>query len=814
MNAGSVAPPGEERASSIDIPFGAFFFSLSALFSYGIFAGLAVVHMDYWPRRYVIIHVVLLGIAYLAVAIFAVVPSLRSYVGAIGVGVAIASFFALNLNGGLDPIGILIELLGVGMGSVRNGESASMALFIGGFILSNILLARASALRARSSTPRRSLLIVAAAFYCIGTGPITDAINRYESAKVRKAREQAQGVPSRIYGVQACLVRYAHTNSQGSYPGSLRDANSLVPGCLDPALAAGGTIDGFRYRYAPSDGSTGNQHFDVVADSIYSVGRMHITFFSDETFILRETEDSNVSPPKGRGYVPSSRFNLFVGGIGNYTVLERGRNAWEKSHSNAVSATLNSSELHYPETLVDSQPPGYFPQSSAPHDANSFSDRAYIYRYEKVAGPPENFRLSMRPTRYGVSGVFSFYVDNAGIVHSTPEDRPATPQDPQAEACAYGAPSSGCAAVASTGSVDPSKLFPGSTLDPRLVASHPGGLAKDSAPTLFWQVNNKMPQFLGVSEDSQLLYATSALTGLSALRTSDALPVWRYPGGVNGAVGPDALYALSSSNGEDLLVRIDPVGEILWRFSVSGAKSLVRAHDGTLFVPGSYLWAINEKGEQLWRMHLADYGADLPALSADEKTLYLVSTTRLYAIDTGRGALRWSVSNPCYSLFRECTPRVLSDGRVAIESVSDRSGKAGSSGVEYQVRVVDADGKEVWSRDAKSTIEYVVPPGTSLLVVRYYNGLEILDASGMRRRTEPGNWFNLSVAQQPGVFFACSSEGLTGFESDGRRVLNIPGERLGGMLCGPAHAGPGKLLFVESMDMPHEQYSLWSLLFP
>jgi hypothetical protein len=79
---------------------------------------------------------------------------------------------------------------------------------------------------------------------------------------------------------------------------------------------------------------------------------------------------------------------------------------------------------------------------------------------------------------------------------------------------------------------------------------------------------------------------------------------------------------------------------------------------------------------------------------------------------------------------------------------------------------------------------------------------------------EPGNWFNLSVAQQPGVFFACSSEGLTGLESDGRRVLNIPGERLGGMLCGPAHAGPGKLLFVESMDMPHEQYSLWFLLLP
>ncbi len=816
MNAGSVDPVGERRRASMDMPARAFFFSLSALFCYGVFAGLAVVQMDFWPRRYVIIHVVLLGIAYLAVMIFAVVPSLRSYVGPIGVGVAIASFFALNLDGGLDPIGILIELLGVGIGSIRNGESASMALFIGGFILSNILLARASALRATSSTPRGSFLIVAAASYCISTGPLTDTIKRYESAKVRKAREQAQGVPSRIYGVQACVVRYAHADSRGSYPGSLRDVNSLVPGCLDPGLAAGGTIDGFRYRYTPSDGPTGNQHFDVVADSIHPVGRTHITFFSDETFILRETDDSNVSPPKGRGYVPSSQFNLFVGGIGNYTLLERGRNAWEKSHSNAVPATLNSSELHYPKTLVDSQPPGYFPQSSLPHDANSFSDRAYIYRYEKIAGPPENFRLSMRPTRYGVTGILSFYVDNTGIVHSTPEDRPATPQDPQSDSCAYGAPFSDCAAVASTGSVDQSRLFPGSRLDRRLVVSHPGGLAKDSAPALFWQVNDRMPQFLGVSVDSQLLYATSVLTGLSALRTSDASPVWTYPGGVNGAVGPDALYALNTRNGEDLLARINPVGAILWRFSVPGAKCVIRAHDGTLFVPGGggYLWAINENGEQLWRMQLADYGAGLPKLSADEKTLYVVSTTHLYAIATSRGVLRWSVSNPCYSLLEECTPQGLSDGKVAIESVADRRGKAGSSGLEYQVRVVDADGKEVWSRDAKSTIEYVVPPGTSLLVVRYDNGLEILDASGVRRTTEPGNWFNLSVAQQPGVFFACSSEGLTGFESDGRRVLNISGERLGGILCGSAHAGPGNLLFVESTDMSHAQYSLWSLLFP
>jgi len=797
----------------MDMPARAFFFSLSALFCYGVFARLAVAHMDYWPRRYIIIHVMLLGVAYVAVMIFAIVPRLRIWAGAIGAGAAIASFFALNLDGGLSPAGILVGLL-FAIGSIKNGESASVALFLGDFILSNILLASASTLRAKLSAPKESFLIVAVAFYCIGTGPITNTINRYESAKNRKARDQAQVVPSRIYGIQACVARYAHANSRGSYPPSLRDVNSFVPGCLDPALAAGSTIDGFRYRYTPTDGPAGIQHFKVVADSVYSAGMMHMAFFTDETFILRETDDSNFPPSKGRGYVPSSQFNLFLDTIRNYTSLQRRRSSWEKNHSDAVPMTLNSSELHYPETLVDSQAPGYFPQSSVPHDANSFSDGAYIYRYEKIAGPPENFRLSMRPTRYGVSGILSFYVDNAGIVHSTPEDRPATPQDPQSDSCAYGAPFSDCAAVASTGSVDLSKLFPGSRLDRRLVVSHPGGLAKDSAPTLFWQVNDRMPQFLGVSEDSQLLYATSVLTGLSALRTSDALPVWTYPGGVNGAVGPDALYALNTRNGEDLLVRINPVGAILWRFSVPGAKSVVRAHDGTLFVPGGYLWAINENGEQLWRMQLADYGAGLPKLSADEKTLYVVSTTHLYAIDTARGVLSWSVSNPCYLLLQECTPQALSGGKVAIESVADRGGKAGSSGLEYQVRVVDAGGKEVWSRDAKSTIEYVVPPGTSLLVVRGYNGLEILDASGVRRRTEPGNWFNLSVAQQPGVFFACSSEGLTGFESDGRQVLNISGERLGGILCGSAHAGPGNLLFVESTDMSHAQYSLWSLLFP
>ena len=366
-----------------------------------------------------------------------------------------------------------------------------------------------------------------------------------------------------------------------------------------------------------------------------------------------------------------------------------------------------------------------------------------------------------------------------------------------------------------TNAVDLAKLFPPDRSGSANGAVHPGGLAKGDLPKLFWRTHERSPRFLGVSDDSQLLYAADVVTGISALRTADATPVWTLPSGINGVVGPNEFYALSDRNGTTILQRTNSAGEIAWRFTATGAKSVVRAPNGTLYVSGGYLWAINENGGLVWRMELQDSYPGMPELSADGKTLYLVSTTHVFAVDTEKVRLRWRVDNPCRSLFPECRPRPLADGKVAIESVEPDKTEPQTlrTGLQYQLRVLDAQGKTLWARDDRSTTEYVVPPATSLLVLRTNFGLEFVDASGKAGRKEPGRWGSLGVTRQPGVFFACSLDGLTGFASDGRQELNIGNDKLEGTMCSGVSDGRGDLLFLESRDI-YDRYSLWSVRFP
>lgn len=598
-----------------EMPTSTFFLSLFAVFFYSAATGISATHMDYWPKRYMLMHTVLVGGAYLAVMVFASVPRLRLYAGPVGIGVAIASFSALGLRGTLDPFLALVNL-GFALGALINGEPAAM--FLCGFVLSNILLAGAAARHVKWSRPETIFILLGAAICAAGTGPLTNGIESHEEALANTVREQAGLVPARMYTVQKCLLQYARANSRGSYPGSLRELNTDIPGCMNPAVASGETVDGFRYKFDSSEDHAGIHRFHLLADSIHSTGKSHVALFSDESFVLRKTDDVNYAPEKSRAYVPTTKFTLFLGSIQNHTHLERERLYWEKNHAALPPETLGSSDLHYPETLVDSQAPGYFPTSEKQHDDNSFADDSYVYSYEKTAGPPENFRLEMRPARYGVTGLLSFFVDNTGIVRATPEDRPATPQDPPAYVCAYDVYSPDCAVPVMTGPVDLDNLFPKGRQQPPEEAFHPGGLAKDATPKLFWRINDGMPKFLGISEDARLLYVTNVLTGISALRTSDGSVAWTLPGGANGVAGGDGLYTLSS---DGLLMRIDSTGRIVWRFSAVGAKELVRARNGTLFVPGGYLWAVNENGGQVWRMQPAEFGAGFPALSPDEKTL-------------------------------------------------------------------------------------------------------------------------------------------------------------------------------------------------
>jgi hypothetical protein len=53
----------------------------------------------------------------------------------------------------------------------------------------------------------------------------------------------------------------------------------------------------------------------------------------------------------------------------------------------------------------------------------------YQLAYDRES--PTGFHISARPTRYGVSGLRSYYADQTGSIHATPLDRAATSNDPQ-----------------------------------------------------------------------------------------------------------------------------------------------------------------------------------------------------------------------------------------------------------------------------------------------------------------------------------------------------------------------------------------------
>jgi len=136
------------------------------------------------------------------------------------------------------------------------------------------------------------------------------------------------------------------------------------------------------------------------------------------------------------------------------------------------------------------------------------------------------------------------------------------------------------------------------------------------------------------------------------------------------------------------------------------------------------------------------------------------------------------------------------------------------TGPQYKLRLLDSQGKTLWTRDDKSRMDYVVPPATSVLVVRPNFGLEFVAARGNTQWKKSGRWEWLSVTRRPGMFLAGTRDGgVTGFATDGRQELNVSNDKLEGTWCVGVPNGQGDLLFLESRDM-YDRYSLWSVRFP
>src|SRR5262249_2121899 len=137
--------------------------------------------------------------------------------------------------------------------------------------------------------------------------------------------------------------------------------------------------------------------------------------------------------------------------------------AYQRSHPHKADSqrpTFSSGDLRYPDSLADFLADGYHREFSQVPGSTSYSDGRYVFSYQRVVDPAENFVLSSRPLKYGVTGLRSYVVDNAGVPRATDEDRAATMQDELAWKCELDLYSSECSAPVATGPVDLGKLFP------------------------------------------------------------------------------------------------------------------------------------------------------------------------------------------------------------------------------------------------------------------------------------------------------------------------------------------------------------------
>jgi len=468
MNVGDNAREAENRADPA-ANIGVFLFSVAALFFYAALVGLAAAHLGYWQTRYMLIHALFLGMAYAAAILCGMMPRWRDIGGAIGTGVGIASSFSLILGTSINPLEIVAGLF-LTILSLLTGNFVAV-LVLGGFVASNILLVWSCARHTTWHKRETTFALIGTLIFAVGTGPLTGGIQKHEAAQVRVARDEGQRVPALIYGLQACLVRYAQASSPGAYPARLGEINAIVPACVSEQLADGKTIDGFRYSYTSSTDAKGRPHFTLSADGVRSVGILHIAFASDDTFVLRHTDEAKKPAAEGRSFVFPTNFGLFLGSIRNYAVLKEKRETGKKRQANFAPMPIDSMEFNYPATLAISLPAGYFPRSTELRDEDSFADATYQYRN---------------------------------------------------------------------------------------------------------------PRVLGMADDTHLVYAVDEVTGISALRTADASPVWTLAGGINGVAGRNEFYALSESDGTTILQRINASGEVAWRFSATGANSVVRAANDQL----------------------------------------------------------------------------------------------------------------------------------------------------------------------------------------------------------------------------------------
>lgn len=747
--------------------------------------------------RYETFRLVLVALAYASILAFGSRRSTRTYAASLAVGVSVTTVLTLILQAG-SPFALFVML--VFWSAAAGPGQLGAPLVQAAFVLSNFALIFVSL---ASLIHRRNFHAGFVALAAILIGAIEPAVHTLQQHDARLytlAHQLATGGPYILYRTESCLLRFKAEHRPATFPDSLRQLDKSLPGCLQDGLSTGEEIGGYHIKYHAS-GAAPIERFSLIASpSVHYAGSI-VSFFSDETGVLRTYSGNRIAVASDGGVTPAADLLSIRNCVLNFTSFSDKRNTgWSE-----VNRAYDADQMRYPLSFEDMAAEK---RCSIPsrQDAASRTNAAYRFTYRRVVRDGiENFSLLARPIQYGVSGLRSYFIDDTSVIHATSENRDATIDDPWAYRCEFASLGTPCVDETPRTQLASEDDLPkdDSAYKPEHPGSHTGGLASTNSAQLFWRFNKQFITFVGVSSDLQRVFMKIADKGVIVALSQDEKPLWILKAAQSVLVANGSAYLVNENDG--ILSGVDADGKVLWSFNYFFRGVPVRSSEGVIYAfAGAGLYAISDGGEMLWRMRLPDYGGSGGVISEDQQVLYVVSDRKLHAVDVKKGKLLWSVDNACYDAADVCRPMLLANGSIVIPSDEVKGTKLRSI-----LRLLDSSGKTIWTMKYPETIEYVVPSHTNTIVVSSQGALQALDARGAPEWSSSKYWSTLTESRRAGFFYACFNDTESLVDSQGQHNLVSPSETPWAGLCGSVHEASNNLLFIEERPS-----TLWTIRLP
>ena len=418
--------PKRASVSITSVPWVTLTFAALALVCVSVRTAYLFNRIDSWQERYELLRFVLIALAYVSVLAVGLVRPTRRLAASPALGIAVMGLLTAG-GAEISPGMFLRGLAWAASQASREPEAIAVAAFL----LCNILLAAAALV---SLIRRRTFhigMVALAVIFVGGIDPATRVLRQYDIHRTNVAQAFAGGGPYILFRTGSCLLRFRMARGSARYPDSLAQVDAALPRCLQSGLAKGREIGGYRVEYS-TVGPSPVAHFSLIAIPSVRDTQGMISFFADETGIVRALTGNRLARASDGGVTPAQDFYTMRRCVHDFDRLFGGAN----SRTPAENQSAQGSE-RFPVSFAEMAPRDRC-YLRGQLDGDGWKAAAYRFSYREF-GPDgaDNFALSARPLEYAVTGLRSYLMDNTFVVHATSEDRDATASDPVADACEF-----------------------------------------------------------------------------------------------------------------------------------------------------------------------------------------------------------------------------------------------------------------------------------------------------------------------------------------------------------------------------------------